>query len=212
MSKGLEVLGELRRELEPLNREILEHPFLLKAERGELPLQAFKKFTANQLYIVFHDMKSLATLLSRSKDPGEAEFFKKLVDGDYTAYHLLQAMARELGVTAEDEYQLYDPRATAYTHYLSWLALHATPGEAAVAMTVNLPVWGSNTGRLAKALREKYGVKETGFLDFFATPAKELEEAAAPIIEKYLDMNRYRRVARTIQVYEKMFWDAIMEY
>ena len=49
-------------------------------------------------------------------------------------------------------------------------------------------------------------------LDFFATPAKELEEAAAPIIEKYLDMNRYRRVAGTIQVYEKMFWDAMMEY
>lgn len=206
---GREVLSKLRSELEGVNRRILEHPFIRDAERGSLPLRAIKKFVANQLYIVPHDMRSLAFLLSRSRDDVEARLFKTLLDGDYRAVGLLERLRDAVNLSDDEAESLLDPAAVAYTHYLSWLALHATPGEAAVALVVNLPVWGSNTARLSRALRERYGIGETGFLDLFSGPYDELEAIAYPVIERYYDERAYRRAARTIQAYELMFWDSV---
>ncbi|MET1128389.1 MAG: TenA family transcriptional regulator [Thermoproteota archaeon] len=206
---GKEIISALRSELEELNRERTNHPFVVEAEKGSLPLKAVKKFVANQLYIVPHDMKSLAFLLSRARDGAEAALFKALLDGDYKAMQLLKRLAEAVGLTSTEARELLDARAVAYTHYLSWLALHATLGQAAVALVVNLPVWGSNTARLARALRENYGIAETGFLELFAGPYDELENKAYIVVERYYDMDAYRTVARMIQAYEKMFWDAV---
>ena len=208
LTSGREVLEELRGELEPLNRSVLGHRLLVEAEEGRLPLDRVRFFVANQLYIVPHDLRSLSVLLARSRLPDEEAFFKRLVDGDHAALAALRRLAAELGVDPGESYSV-SPEAVAYTHYLAWLALYATPGEAAVAMTVNLPVWGAAVARLGRALRERYGVRETGFFDLFAGDYRPLEEAAYPIIERYLDWPAYRRAARLIQAYERMFWDAV---
>jgi hypothetical protein len=81
-------------------------------------------------------------------------------------------------------------------------------GDLAVAMTVNLPVWGRNCAALAEWARRN-GVKNTKFMDLFAGPYDELEVLAEPISERYLDWGRYRFVARAIQRYELEFWRAV---
>lgn len=201
-------MNSLRRELETLNAEILGHPYLRDAEQGALPREKIEKFVVNQLYIIPHDLRSLSHLLSRVSEVDEMAFFKVAVDADYAAVSELLKLARELGIGVEQAVEA-DPEAVAYTHYLAWLASYATPGQAAVALVVNLPVWGRAVGRLGKALREKYGIKETGLFDLFARDYSEFERMAYPIIERYEDMEGYRLVARMIQRYEKMFWDAI---
>jgi thiaminase len=208
LATAKEIISKLRSELEDRNKEILSHPYVEEALRGVLPLKKIKSFVVNQLYIVFHDMKSLAHLVSRAQTVDEVEFFSKLYLGDKEAFKALLALAEEVGVHALSLDDV-NPEAVAYTHYLSWLALHASLGEAAVALIINLPVWGSNTKKLSVALREKYGIKRTDFLDMFAGPYDELEKMSYPIIERYLNWERYRTVARFIQYYEKLFWDAI---
>ncbi|MET1102239.1 MAG: TenA family transcriptional regulator [Pyrodictiaceae archaeon] len=209
MTRGRKVIEELRRILEPLNKEILEHPVLVLAEEGRLPRESIRRFVVNQLYIVPHDMRSLARLLSRSRAIDEIEFFKQALDGDYKALHALRRLAGELGIDPDNPGEP-DPDATAYTHYLAWLSSYASLGEAAVALIVNLPVWGANATRLGRALRERYGITETEFFELFSGPYDGLERAAEPIIERYLDMKAYRIVAKTIQHYEKKFWDALL--
>lgn len=194
--------------METLNAEILGHPYLRDAERGALPRAKIERFVVNQLYIIPHDLRSLSHLLSRVSEVDEIAFFKAAVDADYAAVSELLKLARELGIGVEQAVKA-DPEAVAYTHYLAWLASYATPGQAAVALVVNLPVWGRAVGRLGKALREKYGIKETGLFDLFARDYSEFERMAYPIIERYEDVESYRLVARMIQHYEKMFWDAV---
>jgi thiaminase len=93
---------------------------------------------ANQLYIVPHDLKALSAAMAKAREPDEYKFVKTLIDGDYAALEALRELAEELGV--EFRWESVDPAAVAYTHFLSWLAMHGTVGDLAVAMTVNLPV------------------------------------------------------------------------
>ncbi|MGC9051178.1 TenA family transcriptional regulator [Pyrobaculum sp.] len=194
----MRVIEAIRRELEPLNREILA---ALKPS-GE----ALRRFVANQLYIVPHDLKALSAAMFKAREGDEYRLVKLLVDGDYRALELLRELAEEVGVAFS--WDAVDPSAVSYTHFLSWLALHGTLGDLAVAMTVNLPVWGENCAALARWARGR-GYSKLGFLEMFAGPYDELEAAAEAVAERYLDWGRYRFVARAIQRYELDFWRAV---
>lgn len=211
MSEAKFFLSNVRRSLAPLNQKILDHPFIADAESGSLPLGKVHSFVKNQYYIVGRDIKSLAAMLSRAS--GEEELlFEQLLKGDVEAFRLLLKMAEALGLK-EAELKGYDPipAAASYTHYLAALALYGTAGEQAIALVVNLPVWGSNCSRLAKALRGRYGIKDVGFLEFFSAPAEWLEEEAVRVMEPYIASRRasMERAAKLIQAYELMFWDSV---
>ncbi|MFB6490614.1 MAG: TenA family transcriptional regulator [Thermoproteus sp. AZ2] len=194
------VIAEIRQRIAPLNEAVFRAPAVAQPS-----LDAVKRFVLNQLYIVPSDLKALSASMHKAKSEDEYKFVKILIDGDYAALSALRAMAEELGVAAS--YQV-DPAAVAYTHFLSWLALNGTMGDLAVAMTVNLPVWGSACAALSKWLKSK-GYRRTEFLDAFAGPYNELEALAEPIAERYLDLGRYLHVARAIQTYECLFWYSI---
>ncbi|MCG2881065.1 MAG: TenA family transcriptional regulator [Vulcanisaeta sp.] len=205
-------MGRVRRELEPLNNQILNHPLIREAEDGKLGMNTIRAFVINQWYIINHDLRSLAIGLSRSRTVEELEFFKTLLDGDYVALHELMKLMRELGIEVKDPVTLeVMPEAIQYTHYLSWLANYAATREFALVITVNVPVWGSNVTRLGNALRSRYGIREVGFFDVFKGPYTELEDSAVRIAGD-LDGEsavRVMNMARIIQAYEKAFWDAV---
>lgn len=194
----MRVIETLRRELEPLNREILA---AAKPSR-----EALRRFVANQLYIVPHDLKALSAAMAKAREPDEYRLVKMLIDGDWEALKALWELAAELG--AEFTWDLLDPTAVAYTHFLSWLALNGTMGDLAVAAAVNLPVWGQNCAAFAAWARQN-GVRNTRFMDLFAGPYTELEELAEGVAQRHLNWPRYRFVAKAIQKYELDFWRAI---
>ena len=204
-------LEKTRSWLAPLNLKIRNHPYVSEAEQGTLSLDKVKAYAANQYYIISHDAKSLALMVSRSTSSKEFKFFNTVFKGDEQAIPLLIAMAEAMGLDAVDlEEYTPIPEAVVYTHYLTALAHFASPGEQAVALIVNLPVWGSNCKRLSKALTTSYQIEETAFLDLFAQPTRELEQLALSIIDHYLHQEtQLQRVARLIQAYELMFWNGI---
>jgi thiaminase len=191
--------------------KILNHLYVSEAEQGTLSLDKVKAFAANQYYIISRDAKSLALMVSRSTSSEEFKFFNTVFKGDEQALSLLIAMAEAMGLDAVDlEEYAPIPEAVVYTHYLTALAHFASPGEQAVALIVNLPVWGSNCKRLSKAFRTSYQIEETAFLDLFAQPTEALEQHALSIIDHYLHQEtQLQRVARLIQAYELMFWNGI---
>ena len=205
-------LRKIRGELADLNRRITEHPYLLEAEKGTLSKGKLRRFVENQFYVVHHDARSLAQMVHRSRGSVEAQYFTKLLQGDLAAFEQLQALGGELGVTFTEFHRLkLLPEATAYTHYLAWLSVFANPGEQAFAIIVNLPVWGTACSRLGRALRERYGLRRTGFLDAFATLPDWVEAEGLEIVGSYLPGSgpRMRLIGRMIQAYEKSFWDAV---
>lgn len=194
----MQVIKAIRAELEPLNAEV----------RAALrpSVEALRRFVANQLYIVPHDLKALSAAMAKAREADEYAFVKTLIDGDYAALRALHELAGELGVLFS--WDALDPAAVAYTHFLSWLALYGTPGDLAVAMTVNLPVWGENCLALARWARQR-GVRNLRFMELFAGPYDQLEEVAERIAQRYYDSARYRFIARSIQHYELLFWKSI---
>ena len=212
MSAARSLLEEVRTELAELNEEITRHAFLEEAEAGRLPLDRLRLFVENQLYIVSYDARSLARMLAATRSSEEADYFSRLLEADLAALRSLGELGEELGIEADDPHGLrLLPAATAYTHYLAWLSCYANPGEQAFALIVNLPVWGAACARLGRALSTRYGVKKTAFLDAFASIPSWVEEEGLEIAGRYLPSSRgaMRTIAKMIQGYEKLFWDAV---
>ncbi|MFP3205724.1 MAG: TenA family transcriptional regulator [Metallosphaera yellowstonensis] len=204
------ILEEIRKELHPLNVRILNSPFLSKAREGKLDLELVRKFVINQWYIVNHDLRSLSIGLARSEKLEELVLFKNLVDGDYEALKELVKLMGELKLPVKDPltYEV-SPKAVEYTHFLSWLANYARPSEFLLIISLNLPVWGEAVGGLGKSLKEKYGVKETGFFELFSSPNSDLENGVERLIGVVTE--RLRNMAFMIQRYELDFWESLTE-
>jgi len=208
--RAKEILEEVRRELKPLNDQILNHPLLIDAEAGGLKIDVIKRFAINQWYIVNFDLRSLCIGASRTTNFQELKIFKQLVDGDYYALNELVKLMQELGLSTEDPLlHEVSSEAISYTHYISWLANYSTPQEFLFAGIVNLPVWGSAVTRFGKALKEKYGIKNVGFFEAFKGPYEPLEGEVLKVVEGKIEKNRVKRISKVIQDYEKKFWDSI---
>lgn len=208
------LLKSIREDLASLNEKILAHPYVAEAENGKLNLDQIKAFVINQYYIVTYDIKSLGLMLSRSSTRKEATFFKNVLDGDIEGLDLLVKLGNSLELPVEqlEKYSVI-PEAVAYTHYMASLASFALPGEQAIALIVNLPVWGANCGKLSKALRMNYDITETGFLEMFSLPMDAAEQKALELAKHYLPerAGHIKRAAVFIQAYELMFWNGIYE-
>jgi len=206
--KASSLLREVRDYLTPLNELILKHRYILEAEAGQLTREQVKAFALNQYYVISYDIRSLSLMLAHSTTAEEADFFKNVLDGDMEGLNQLVKLADSLGLSRKElESYSVKPEAAAYTHYLAALASFAQPGEQAMALIVNLPVWGANCVRLAAALRNRYHITETGFLDIFASPMEEAERSAVAVMENYLPQRKapMKKAATLVQAYELMF-------
>jgi len=129
------------------------------------------------------------------------------LDGDYKALKELEKLMKELNMEIKDPL-LYNisPQAVSYTHYLSWLANHVEPSEFLFALIVNVPVWASVVAKIGDLLKEKYGIKETGFFDSFKGSYEDLEKRISSLVNER-QIERLKTISFTIQAYEKGFWD-----
>jgi thiaminase len=195
------MLHEIREKLKEINERILNHNFIKMADEGKLSETQIREFFNQQWYIVNHDVRSLAIMISRSTSEEELDFFIEAMEGDYNA---LKSLKDQVGPQV-----IPNPQSVAYTHFLSWLALYANAGEQALALVINLPIWAQNCKRLSEALKKNYGFNNTEFLDSFASmDFVALDNKAEKIISKY--KGRYEEIARLIQAYELMFWDSLI--
>ncbi|MFN3621729.1 MAG: TenA family transcriptional regulator, partial [Nitrososphaerales archaeon] len=86
---------KVRKELSEENKKILEHPLIKDAEAGKPCEDKIKRFVIQQNYIITHDLRSLAFMLTRSKYQDEVEFFQPLIQGDGEALKRLHTFAEE---------------------------------------------------------------------------------------------------------------------
>lgn len=208
-----QLVNQLRAELKPVDDQIAGAPFLTALERHRVSLDGLRAFTGEQYNILRSDLRSNAQMVSRFGDQPHGAFFLDLTTSEAEARRLLLDFAHALGMTERD-LQAYEPRpgAQTYPHYAAWLAFYGSQADIAAAYLLNFPVFGTNTGRMAEALRRRYGfsAKETAFFDYFAFLPPSFETDALNVIQDGLDRGAnprdIRRSARLLQAYEKDFW------
>ncbi len=203
---------EVRFSLRDLEERILKHPLVTEASEGRLGVDVIRRFAINQWYIVNHDLRSLAAMLSRARDMDEVDYFKSAVDVDYRALHELIGFLKELGIELVRPSEApVSPSAVAYTHYISWLSQYASPGVIAFAFAINLPAWGSASTSLGESLAKRYGYRSLGFFKIFNPPYDQFIDRSLAIASKYYpaEKSSMRVAATLIQGYELMFWDSV---
>lgn len=210
------LLESVREELAPAESENRLVPLI---ERGDAAPAVFGTIAAEETHIVRSDWRSLHLLASRSTEQTAREFFAGLAQGEGLALAKLPALAAAGGL---DEAALrdYEPLAgcQAYPSYFSWLALNGEPADVIVGVVANFAAWGDYCGRIAAAMRSKYGFEDEAcaFFDFFATPVPEAVEQAIAAVQAGIDLGRSnereaRRYGRLFQTYELMFWNTIAD-
>ena len=210
------LLKEIQQELQPVNEQVLRHPYMQALEEGKIGREKLRLFAAEQYAIIGSDLRSAAHLVSRFGSSPSRDFFLGILQGERAAWDALLTFAYALGV---GEAQLREheplPGAHAYTCYMAWLALYASDAEIAATYLVNFPAWGQNCGRLSRILQERFGLgdKEVAFFDLFASPPATFEANALSVIQQGIDRGTdprlIRRAARLLQAYELMYWDTL---
>ena len=218
VERARQLVNQLRAELKPVDDQIAGAPFLTALERRRVSLDSLRAFAGEQYNILSSDLRSNAHMVSRFGTQAHGSFFLDLTTGEAEARKLLLDFARALGMTERD-LQAYEPRpgAQTYPSYAAWLAFYGSKSDIAAAYLLNFPVFGVNTGRMANALRNRYGfsAKATAFFDFFAFTPPNFETDALNVIQDGLDQGAseraIRRAARLLQAYEKDFWFTVGE-
>jgi pyrroloquinoline quinone (PQQ) biosynthesis protein C len=216
MSNARAVIEEIRSQLKPVNEQIFGHPYLSTLEQGKVPRDCLRAFAGQQYHIVSSDLRSVSTLVGRHGHLPSRVFLMNILQGEAAAMDALLAFGEALDLD-EEELQSYEPspEGQAYCLYVAWLGSYGSDAEVAGAFLVNFPAWGFNCGRMAKALRTRYGFKdeEVAFFDLFASVAP-FDEEALEVIQAGLDRGvgprLIIRAARLLQAYELMFWDAMV--
>lgn len=216
MTRAIDLIEEIRRDLRPVEEQLRQHPYLAAVEAGRLPRAELRRFAGEQYLIIGSDLRSVAHLVTRFGGSPSRDFFLNTLQGERAAWEALLAFARALDL-GEADLAAHEPLpgAHAYTSHMAWLALYGSEAEVAAAYLVNFPAWGENCGRLSRALKERYGLHEpdVAFFDLFAAPAAEFEPSALAVVQWGLDRGAeprlVRRSARLLQGYELLFWDTL---
>jgi pyrroloquinoline quinone (PQQ) biosynthesis protein C len=214
----LALVESVRKELQAVNAKILAHPYLQALQAGRIGRERLRIFASQQGYIIGSDFRSVAQMVARASSERSQAFFLELLEGERAALKALEAFTAALAagqVTAGMEDPL--PGAFAYCAFVAWLSLYASEAEFVGALLINLPVWGANCGRMADALRSRYGFSEAdvAFFTLFATAPTGFEERAATVIAEGLAQGvapiKIRRAASLLQGYELLFWDTMAQ-
>ncbi|OFX22045.1 MAG: hypothetical protein A2V77_09930 [Anaeromyxobacter sp. RBG_16_69_14] len=219
LQQARRLVAEIRNEIREAESEIRNHPYLAALEDGQISRDNLRAFAGEQYNIIRSDLRSEALLLSRFGASRSARpFFGDLLAGETQALDLLLRFAAALGLDEED-LAAYEPRpmGQAYPSYVAWLASFGNQADVAASFLVNFAVFGENTGRMATALRDRYGLtsEQVAFFEFFAAPVPGFEEAALAVIAEGLEQGAeprlVKRSARLLQAYEGEFWDAVSQ-
>ena len=202
-------------DLSDVERALRAHPYARAFRGGTAPVEAIVPFLGHQYHVAHADVRSGALLVHRFDGGPAGGFCRGFLQGGFEALTEIPVMAEKAGLS-EADLRAYEPGAAgfAYAAYVGLLAAHGTAAEVMCGFLVNLPAWGFNCGEIGQGLRENYGWPDraTAFVDAFAA-LPSFDDEALPVIQAGLDRGEspehIARVARLIQSYERMFWDAM---
>lgn len=216
MTNAQTLVQRIHQDLQPLEQRIRQHAYLQALEESQITSQQLQCFVGEQWHIIPGDLRNIALLISRCEQPASQQFFRQVLQGEAAALEALAPLATAIGMQPAD-CAAYEPMpgAQAYSAYLAWLCLYGSDAEVAVALSVNFAAWGANCGRMAQALRLRYGLQEADvlfFTQFAAAPSEVSPEALALVesgLQRGVEARRMARAARMLQGYELMFWDTV---
>src|SRR3972149_11396102 len=126
----LKFVEGVRRELQPLNERILNHPYIQALGAGRIERGQLRIFAGQQSHIIGSDLRSVAQMVARASSERSQAFFLELLEGERAALKALELF--NAGVAAAPGPPVSDeplPGAFAYCAFVAWLSLYASEAE-----------------------------------------------------------------------------------
>jgi len=217
-----DLVRSLEKRAEPYVRQVESGPFVTSVLDGSFPLEGIRFVHKNHYHLIMNDMGNLNLYVAKARDEDEMLFFHFMAAEEKNHLRSLYLLARGLGMRPE-ALRASEPNSACLlrTNYFSRLAEYGTPGEIALAIVLNFPVWAAGAKNEAIGLRRHYGMgrtlpgpekrRDTDILDRFASATKGFRDHALRIVARDLvDADAERKMVRVGMwsvEYEAMVWE-----
>jgi thiaminase/transcriptional activator TenA len=219
----------LRRECDPIWRQIDTHPFLLEIAKGTFPLTKYKTYAIQNYFYFTEWFRCCAAAASRAHTTAETLTFKKWMTDTNPEFERYVAIIKQVGLTDKELEEatvnpaIPLPAARAYVDFSYKVYSTGTPAEMAAAI---LPCAWSYAPRdigglacplrVAKGLADHYGVDRQIALAYgnysnqhehFELMISLKDTMAREAKERPETSNQVRDIFRRCSEYEYMWWD-----
>src|SRR5919198_897353 len=99
MADAKALFNALRKELQPVNEQLLRHPYVEALEQGKIGREDLHIFAGEQYTIIGSDLRSAAHLVNRFGASSSRDFFLGILHGERAAWEALLTFADALGLS-----------------------------------------------------------------------------------------------------------------
>ena len=225
LTEARNLVNELTNSLKPFVKDVANGKYANSVFDGTFPLEGIKFVRFNHYHLLMNDSGNLNYYVTKARSEDEMEFFHYMAAEEMNHVNGLFLLTDAMGITRKDLISSYPNSMCLFrTNYFSRLALYGTPGEIALGILLNFPVWAAGARKESAGLKKHYGfgksVKgtdklDTDILDRFLSATDEetsgFNEKAIKIIARDLQDNNTKTklslVANWAVQTEKLVWD-----
>src|SRR5437773_2013064 len=134
----------LEKEIAPYIGQVEHGPFVSSVTDGTFPLDGIRFVHTNHYHLIINDMGNLNLYVAKARDEEEMLFFHFMAAEEKNHLMTLFLLTDGLGIK-RDALRKSEPnsRCLLRTNYFSRLAAYGTPGEIALGIILNFPVWAA---------------------------------------------------------------------
>lgn len=210
----------LQEEVHGLVSEVEEGAFVRGVMDGSFPIEGVRFFVEQTYHLVMNDMGNLSLYVANARHEEEVDFFLFMTVAEKLMLDSLYLLIDAIGID-RDKLHASEPHiAISFrTNYFTRLALYHRPGEIALAIVINFPIWARGAERVGAGMKEHYGLGQpvegtdlldTDVLDRFTKTTqgfidRAIQIVAADLVDDEAE-RRMRLVAKLAAEYEAMVW------
>jgi thiaminase len=210
-------LQQAEREQAAALAAIRDHAFVQGVARGTVSRESLQQFAHAEYWYMRGGVKHFALSIMTAPDLETQRFYHQRLSGELEYLERFRPFLQTLGL---DEHELDRswpaPQALGAVNFLFRISVESGPAAKAVAWYVVGRVFAETCRAMHEGLAEHYKIPSAA-LRFFDIPhvhSVPFVDAIAAIIARYAptaaDRSHLRRVAEAIVVYEREFYDALV--
>lgn len=216
------LVDSLQLELRSFVTEVEDGHFARGVADGSFPLEGLKFFVEQTYHLVMNDMGNLSLYVAKCRNESEIDFFLFMTVAEKLMLDSLYLLIDAIGIQRVELHASEPNIHTAFrTNYFTRLALYQLPGEIALAILLNFPVWAGGARRVSTGMKRHYGLGkavqgtdkiDTDVLDRFSQATKGFSDMAVRLVAADLTdaqaERRMRQIAKLAVEYEAMVWSS----
>jgi thiaminase len=222
MARTEAFVASLQEELSEFVREVEEGPFVRGVIAGTFPVEGLRFFVEQTYHLVMNDMGNLSLYVAKGRNEEEVDFFLFMTIAEKLMLDSHYMLVDAIGIARDELHRSKPNLHTALrTNYFTRLALYHQPGEIALGILLNFPVWAGGARKLSAGMKENYALGkpvagtdmiDTDVLDRFSQATQGFIDTAmrliaADLVDEAAEL-RMRQIGRLAVEYEARVWSA----